>query len=246
MSRALSLLHSVGLMRLVFWKITVERNVWFNTGNGILGQRFTINTEERGGGGCMWSMRCNVKFVYQLSILTRNSRLTPCVASAKAAWQNTASNSSCVVEWRHCWRGPHRKHRIEQLLQCCMRFLAVALVLLRITQPLPSNGRFSGTTVLALSKYATVYVCNHEYSWRFDRFSSAVWCSLPIQLTKDRIWNMTNFLVVFLLSSFFSCPFRPAAWPRVDWILWDVLRILVACNEIFCYFNVWCWGVCGI
>jgi hypothetical protein len=28
--------------------------------------------------------------------------------------------------------------------------------LLRVTQPLPSNGSFSGSTVLALNKYATV------------------------------------------------------------------------------------------
>jgi hypothetical protein len=28
--------------------------------------------------------------------------------------------------------------------------------LLRVTQPLPSNGGFSGSTVLALSKYATM------------------------------------------------------------------------------------------
>jgi hypothetical protein len=29
--------------------------------------------------------------------------------------------------------------------------------LLRVTQPLPNNGRFSGSTILALSLYATIY-----------------------------------------------------------------------------------------
>jgi hypothetical protein len=29
--------------------------------------------------------------------------------------------------------------------------------LLRVTQPLPSNGRFSGSTILALSKYGTIH-----------------------------------------------------------------------------------------
>jgi hypothetical protein len=55
----------------------------------------------------------------------------------------------------------------------------------------------------------------------------------------------TNFLVARLLSSVPRFVQR-REMVGVGWTLWDVLRILVACNEIFCYFNVLCWGVCGI
>jgi hypothetical protein len=35
--------------------------------------------------------------------------------------------------------------------------LSTVTPLLRVTQPLPSNGCFSGSTVLVLSKYVTVF-----------------------------------------------------------------------------------------
>jgi hypothetical protein len=42
--------------------------------------------------------------------------------------------------------------------------------LLRVTHPLPENGRFSGSTVLALSKYATIFAENGHTVRRLPPF----------------------------------------------------------------------------
>jgi hypothetical protein len=56
--------------------------------------------------------------------------------------ENTASNSYSIVARVGC--------------------LATALVLLLVTQPLTSNGGFSGSQILALGKYATIRIPTHE------------------------------------------------------------------------------------
>jgi hypothetical protein len=46
--------------------------------------------------------------------------------------ENTTSNSSSIVKWRHYWRGPHTKHRFQQLFQCCVlhsRYLTMTVYL---------------------------------------------------------------------------------------------------------------------
>jgi hypothetical protein len=51
----------------------------------------------------------------------------------------------------------HRKRRLQLLFYCCMTSQRMWRVpLLRVYGPLPSKGCFSASTVLALSKYATV------------------------------------------------------------------------------------------
>jgi hypothetical protein len=55
-------------------------------------------------------------------------------------------HSSSIFAWRNYRHELSRKHRFPQLLQCCV---------------LPSNGCFSGSTVLALRKYATARLQLH-------------------------------------------------------------------------------------
>jgi hypothetical protein len=53
----------------------------------------------------------------------------------------------------------HRERRLQHLFYCCVTSQRTWRVpLLRVYGPLPSNGCFSASTVLALRKYATV--CN--------------------------------------------------------------------------------------
>jgi hypothetical protein len=59
--------------------------------------------------------------------------------------------------------GPNRKHRFQQYLCCCMRIRYRGNVFTNrclesdvASEPLASNGSFSGSTVHALSKCATI------------------------------------------------------------------------------------------
>jgi hypothetical protein len=56
---------------------------------------------------------------------------------------NTSPNCSSVVAWRSYWHETRRKH-----------LLSTVTPLLCVTQPSPSNGCFSGSTVLAFSIHA--------------------------------------------------------------------------------------------
>jgi hypothetical protein len=69
--------------------------------------------------------------------LTHNAKLTPYVALEQTAQKTSLPTGT-------------------PLLHVCVRCLAMALVLLHVTRPLPSNGGFSGPTILALRKYATI------------------------------------------------------------------------------------------
>jgi hypothetical protein len=54
---------------------------------------------------------------------------------------------------------PTRPRYIVLVRTAQTTLLLTVTPLLRVTQPLPSNSCFSGSTVLALSKYATLYMC---------------------------------------------------------------------------------------
>jgi hypothetical protein len=52
--------------------------------------------------------------------------------------------------------------------------LPTVTLLLRVTQPLPSNGCFSGSTVLALSKYVTILCCYRILIAVINEFSPSI------------------------------------------------------------------------
>jgi hypothetical protein len=64
------------------------------------------------------------------------------------------------------WHGPHRKHRLQPLIYCCLRVSRGHHVTDvkpfpssgRVCRPVPQQGLFLWATVLALSKYATVLI----------------------------------------------------------------------------------------
>jgi hypothetical protein len=80
--------------------------------------------------------------------------------------------------------GPSRKHRFQKYLYCCIRIRCRGNVftepLPRISEPFASNGCFSRSTVLALSKYATVAFGNLS-SWILGI------CSLHLTLTSSNL-----------------------------------------------------------
>jgi hypothetical protein len=87
--------------------------------------------------------------------------------------ENATSKRSSLVAWRHYWRGLHKRHRFQQLL------------LLRVTQPLLSNGGFSVYPILALGKYDTIlflkiYICYFECHSSHLIFGSPLLWSLHV------------------------------------------------------------------
>jgi hypothetical protein len=54
------------------------------------------------------------------------------------------------------WHELHRKHHFLELLHCFWRLLSHCLVTGMLTELFPSNGRFSGSTILAFSRHATL------------------------------------------------------------------------------------------
>jgi hypothetical protein len=69
-----------------------------------------------------------------------------------------AAKSSSIVARRHYWLAPHRKHRFQQLLHCCVLHRRYC------------NSCFSASTILALSKYVTIalqplYIYRKQYNF---------------------------------------------------------------------------------
>jgi hypothetical protein len=84
--------------------------------------------------------------------------------------------------------------------------------LLRVTQPSPSDGCFSGSTVLALSKYATVWQTAWHDMCRERSRSCNFHTRIREVLSSDLVQDTGH------LHWYFSWAFQPHYGPDVDWV----------------------------